>query len=123
MKITVEAAAKMTKLPVSSVRQISTKLKLGRKEGGKKVFTMAEVKKIGGVKDGPRKTKKTGRPAARKRVSASPASATAPAAKKNQQVRTAARVPVVEKRPFWSFLGIGKKPKAKVSLMELDGKK
>jgi hypothetical protein len=123
MKITVEAAAKMTKLSVSSVRQKSAKLKLGKQEGGKKIFTMAEVKKLKGVKQGPRKAKKAKKPAARKRVTSSRASKPVPAVHKKEEVKVEAKAPVIEKRPFWGFLGIGRKPKAKVSLMALDGKK
>lgn len=133
MKITVEVAAKMAKMSVSAIRQKSAKMKLGRKEGGRKIFTLAEVKKLGGQKHAPGKGKKTKKPAAKRRTTApkaaKPVAAArkAPAAKKahvvvkKEEVKVQAKPPVVEKRPFWGFLGLGRKPKAKVSLMEVKG--
>jgi hypothetical protein len=139
MKITVEVAAKMAKMSVSAIRQKSAKMKLGRKEGGRKIFTLAEVKKLGGQKHAPGKGKKTKKPAAKKRTTApkaakpvaaarrAPAAKKAPVVKKavvvvkKEEVKVQAKPPVVEKRPFWGFLGLGRKPKAKVSLMEVKG--
>jgi hypothetical protein len=133
MKITVEVAAKMAKMSVSAIRQKSAKMKLGRKEGGRKIFTLAEVKKLGGRKDAPGKGKKTKKPAAKRRrtvpkaaksVAAArraPAVKRAPVVVKKEEVKVQAKAPVVEKRPFWGFLGLGRKPKAKVSLMEAKG--
>ncbi|MGD0728343.1 MAG: hypothetical protein ABSB63_22775 [Spirochaetia bacterium] len=139
MKITVEAAARMTKLSVSSVRQISAKLRLGKQEGGKKVFTMAEVKKLEGQKKAPRKAKKaaksaraakpaaTRKPASAKRASRAPKPVVQKAVKKpvqkKEEPKAEAKAPAVEKRPFWGFLGIGRKQKTKVSIMELQGRK
>lgn len=129
MKITVEAAAKMTKLSVSGVRQISAKLKLGKIEGGKKVFTMAEVKKLKGQKAGPRKTKKSAKPAATRKPAAVKRAPRASkpvvqkAVQKREEAKVEAKAPAVEKRPFWGFLGIGRKQKTKVSIMDLQGKK
>lgn len=68
----------------------------------------------------------------KKRTKAKKTSASAktkPSSKKAtpQRVRRAARKvaptqPEPEKRSFWSFLGVGRKPKAKVGLMEVRSK-
>jgi predicted transcriptional regulator len=47
MKLSVEDVAKMTGLSVSTVRQYSWRMKVGTKEGTRKLFTREEAKKIG----------------------------------------------------------------------------
>ena len=52
MKLTIQAVAKMTGLSESTVRQYAWQKKLGKLEGRTKVFTLAEAKKLGGLKNG-----------------------------------------------------------------------
>lgn len=46
MKLTVEDVAKMTGLSISTVRQYSWRMKLGTKEGTRKMFSREEAKKL-----------------------------------------------------------------------------
>jgi len=89
----------------------------------------ARTKKAGKKKVGKAKTART--PVARKPAAAKRASGSArPAVQKPVQkpvqkveAKPEAKPAPVEKHPFWGFLGIGKKQKAKVSIMDLQGKK
>ena len=119
MKLTVEAVAKMTGLSASTVRQYAWERKIGTKEGRLRVFTIAEAKRLGGLKEGTRRKRPRRKAVAKPRashgkVTVSPVNREPP--------RTEARQPELEKRSFWSFLGIGRKPKPKVNLMEARNK-
>lgn len=118
MKLSVEAVAKMTGLSPSTVRQYAWERKIGKIEGRAKVFTLAEAKKLGGLKDGFRKTK----PKAAPKKAKTAVKRTTPAKVSLAPANATPRPPAIEKRSFWSFLGIGRKPKEKVSLMEVRAK-
>ncbi len=47
MKLSVQDVAKKTGLSISTVRQYAWRMKIGKKEGTKKFFTLDEAKKIG----------------------------------------------------------------------------
>ena len=65
MKLTVQDVAKKTGLSISTVRQYSWRMKLGKKVGTKKFFTPAEATKIGSGTRGATK-KKAGKKAVKK---------------------------------------------------------
>jgi hypothetical protein len=66
MKLTVQDVAKKTGLSISTVRQYSWRMKLGKKEGTRKFFTDAEAKRIGSGSRKLKTTKKTKGPAKKK---------------------------------------------------------
>jgi hypothetical protein len=63
------------------------------------------------------------KPAAAKRASRAAKPVVQKPVQKKVETRAPVPAPAVEKRPFWGFLGIGRKQKTKVSIMELQGKK
>jgi hypothetical protein len=63
------------------------------------------------------------KPAAAKRAPRATTPVAQKPVQKKEEVKVAVKAPAVEKRPFWGFLGIGRKQKTKVSIMELQGKK
>jgi hypothetical protein len=79
MKLTVRDVAKMTGLSISTVRQYSWRMKVGKKEGTTKYFTHDEAKAIGSGnhKRGPKKgSKRVKQDAAPKRTAKSSKKAT-----------------------------------------------
>ena len=123
MKLTVEEVAKRTGLTESTVRQYARQKKLGKLEGRSKVFTLAEAKKLGGLKDGSKKAKRAKRPAAARPKTRPSPKRDARVTVQKEPAKTEAKLPSNEKKSFWSFLGIGGKPKTKVSLMDVKGRR
>jgi len=123
MKLTVEEVAKRTGLTESTVRQYARQKKLGKLEGRSKVFTLAEAKKLGGLKDGSKKVKRAKRPAAARPKARRSPKREARVAVRKEPPKAEAKLPSNEKKSFWSFLGIGGKPKTKVSLMDVKGRR
>ena len=123
MKLTVKAVAKMTGLTESTVRQYAWQKKLGKVEGRQKVFTLAEAKKLAAVKDGSKKGKKAIKSSTAKRKTRALRGKSTPSAVREEPQTVALKPPVKEKHSFWTLLGIGKEPKAKISLMETRSKK
>ena len=123
MKLTIQAVAKMTGLSESTVRQYAWERKLGKQEGRQRVFTLAEAKKLGGSKEGSNKRKKTKKSTTTKRNRKARPKKPTLAVVRNEAQKVELEPPVKEKRSFWAILGVGRKPKAKISLMEVKGKK
>jgi hypothetical protein len=108
MKLTAEDVAKATKLSVATVRVYASQKKLGTKEGNKKFFSKADIKKF------------------RASVPSSKRSSKLKAAKK-ATVKTRLKVkkaphsqpePKPVRRSFWNFL-MNRKPQKKTSILEL----
>jgi hypothetical protein len=122
LKLTIQAVAKMTGLSESTVRQYAWQKKLGKLEGRTKVFTLAEAKKLGGLKSTSATKKRRKKPTTRRPSAARPKKAM-PAKGTAESSKTERKQSVKEWRSFWAFLGIGRRPKAKVSLMHASVKK
>lgn len=122
MNLTIEQVSKLTKLSVPTLYAYTSKRKLGKKVGNKKVFTQADVQKLlkGSTKS---PSKKKSKPPARKisarRKPAKPepisASVAKPIATSPKQQTVTFKSP---KPSFWTSLFGGRKQKQKVSLME-----
>ena len=118
LKLTIQAVAKMTGLRESTVRQYAWQKKLGKLEGRSKVFTLAEAKKIGGLKDvWKAKSARKKLPAVKKAAGARPKK-DVPAVSSREPAKVEQKASMKNRQSFWTFLGIGKKPRAKVSLMQ-----
>jgi len=123
LKLSIQAVAKMTGLRESTVRQYAWQKKLGKLEGRSKVFTLAEAKKIGGLKDDWKaKSARKKLPAVKKAARARPKK-NVPAASSKEPTKVEQKAPMEKRQSFWALLGIGKKPRAKVSLMQTTMKK
>ena len=122
MKLTIQAVAKMTGLTESTVRQYAWQKKLGKLEGRTKVFTLAEAKKLGGLKGASATRQRRKKPATRRRSAASPKKAI-PAKGATKSPKADQEQSIKKRRSFWAFLGIGGKPKSKVSLMQASVRK
>lgn len=122
LKLSIQAVAKMTGLSESTVRQYAWQKKLGKLEGRTKFFTLAEAKKLGGLKSASVEKQKGKKPATKRAKTVRPRKAIAAKAAV-ESPKTEQKQFVKERRSFWSFLGIGRKPKAKVSLMQASVKK
>ena len=122
MKLTIQAVAKMTGLSESTVRQYAWQKKLGKLEGRTKVFTLTEAKKLGGLKSASATKRKRKKPTTRRPITARPKKAIR-AKDPIESPKTGQKQSVKEQRSFWAFLGIGRKPKNKVSLMQAGIKK
>jgi hypothetical protein len=107
MKHTVESIARATGLAPSSVQKYAWSMKLGQREGRKMVFTDSEARKLGLGKK---------RPTSGKLVSRTRSVAVQPVAGK-EVPKVESKPAATERRSLWGVLGIGKKPKAKVSLI------
>jgi hypothetical protein len=122
VKITIQAVAKMTGLSESTVRQYAWEKKLGKLEGRTKVFTLAEAKKLGGLKSASATRQKRKKPTTRRPITPRPRKAV-PSKGAVESPKTEQKQSAKERRSFWAFLGIGRKPNARVSLMEARAKK
>jgi hypothetical protein len=117
LKLTIQAVAKMTGLSESMVRQYAWEKKLGKLEGRTKVFTLAEARKLGGPRSASAAKKERKKPTAKKAARVRPRKAV-PAKVVGEPPKTDQKQPLKERRSFWAFLGIGRKPRAKVSIMQ-----
>ena len=122
LKLTIQAVAKMTGLSESTVRQYAWERKLGKREGRTKVFTLAEAKKLGGLKSASAAKRERKKPTTKKAARVRPREIV-PAKVVGEPPKTDQKQPIKERRPFWAFLGIGKKPSTKVSIMQASVKK
>jgi hypothetical protein len=96
---------------------------LGKLEGRTKVFTLAEVSKLGRRKNGVKPTQRQKKPRPQRESPEMRLRKAVPrkSAKKPGKVE---RKPLMkERRSFWAFLGIGRGQKTKVSLMHATVKK
>ena len=109
MRLSVVAVSKMTGFTESTVRQYAWKMKLGKKEGRQKFFTIAEAKKLGGLKDGSKKVKRARKPVAKKRKTTAKVVKPGQVVPKKELGKQELRGVDARKRSFWSFLGIGKR--------------
>jgi hypothetical protein len=106
MKLTVEDVSQMTGLSKHTVLQYAWEKKLGKKEGRQKFFTLAEAKKLGGLKDASKMKKGVKKQVAKKRKAAVKAGKVT---LKKEAVKKEQKSADTGKRSFWSFLGIGRK--------------
>ncbi|MGA2379945.1 MAG: hypothetical protein ABSG85_11625 [Spirochaetia bacterium] len=95
---------------------------MGNLEGRTKVFTLAEAKKLGGLKSATATTRPRKKPSTKRFAKVRPRKAV-PAKIAKESSKTEQKQPVKERRSFWSFLGIGRKPKARVGIMQASVKK
>jgi hypothetical protein len=122
LKLTIQAVAKMTGLSESTVRQHAWQKKLGKLEGRTKVFTLAEAKKLGVLKSTSATKQKRKKPATRRPITARQRKPT-PSKGAKESSKTEQKQSAKERRSFWGFLGIGRKPKTKGGLMQASIKK
>ena len=122
LKLTIQVVAKMTGLSESTVRQYAWEKKLGKLEGRTKVFTLAEAKKLGGLRSASVAKKERNKPTAKKAARVCPRKAV-PAKVAGAPPKTDQKQPLKERRSFWALLGIGRRSKAKVNLMQASVKK
>lgn len=134
MNLTIEQVSKLTKLSVPTLYVYSSRLKLGKKVGNKKVFSQADVQKLlkSSRKSPPAKKATSGKksPAKKRPTSKAPARKRSRGTIKARPISTsdakARPVPAVASAPvstptkptFWARLFGGSKPKQKVSLMD-----
>jgi len=117
MKYTVESIAKATGLAGSTIQRYAWSMKLGKIEGKRKVFTEAEAKKLSTMKDGSGRAARRRKPVSAKRATKPQPKKVSPSVVKKETPIAELKTLPAEKRSFWSFLGVGTKPKAKVSLV------
>jgi DNA-binding transcriptional MerR regulator len=122
MKLTIEQVAKQTKLKVATIRVYSSRMNLGTKEGNRRLFSPADVKKL--LKDTAKKT--TAKRKVKKAVARRGASKVRVQEAQKQTVtnrpkeaKVESQPLKVEKRSFWSRL-FGRPPQKKtVSLLSV----
>jgi len=123
LKLTIQAVAKMTGLRESTVRQYAWQKKLGKLEGRTRVFTLAEAKKLGGLASGSQGRRGRKKSATTKRAARTKENKQTQPARTKDLPAAERKRPWKESRSFWTFLGFGRKPKAKVGLMQAGIKK
>jgi Helix-turn-helix domain len=108
MKLTAEDVAKATKLSVATVRVYAVQKKIGTKEGNKRFFTKADLKKF--TASGP-SGKRSARPKTAKKVK--------PMTKREvKEVLHSQPEPKPARRSFLDFF-LNRKPQRKVSISDL----
>jgi hypothetical protein len=103
LKLTIQSVAKMTGLSESTVRQYAWERKLGKRGGRTKVFTLAEAKKLGGLKSASAKRQKPKKSVSRRRRAASPKKAI-PAKGATRSPKSEQAQSIKKRRSFWAFL-------------------
>lgn len=119
MNLTIQQVSKITKLSVPTLYAYTSKQRLGKKVGNKKVFTQADVQKLlkGSKPNRKSKPKTPAKRATRKAIKAEPIASSNGKAKPASVMRN----PTAEKsqRPsIWTRLFGGQKKPQKVSLMD-----
>jgi DNA-binding transcriptional MerR regulator len=120
MNLTIEEVSKLTKLSVSTLRVYTSRQKLGKKVGTRKVFSQADVQKLlKSSKKSPskNKTKAPAKKTSKKTTKAEPVVASNGKAK-SISLGTEAPSPKPTKQSFWTRLFGGRKEQQKVRLLD-----
>jgi DNA-binding transcriptional MerR regulator len=123
MKLTIEQVSKQTKLSIATIRVYVPRLKLGTKVGNRRVFSQSDVQKILNQSKGSNRRgksmKKSNVAKAVKKPTKIRATKQSISKTKAPLAKTDRAVPKPEKGSFWRSLFGTRKPKQKVSLLQV----
>jgi DNA-binding transcriptional MerR regulator len=118
MNLTIEQVSKITKLSISTLRVYTSRQKLGKKVGNRKVFSQADVQKL--LKSSKKSPSKSKSKAPAKKTSKKAIKAEPVAASNGKVKPISAKAPVSEPttQSFWTRLFGDRKEKQKVRLLD-----
>ena len=120
MNLTIEQVSKLTKLSISTLRVYTSRQKLGKKVGTRKVFSQADVQKLlksSRKSPSKNKTKAPAKKPSKKVIKAKPVVAPNDKAKP-MSLGTEAPASKPTKQSFWTRLFGGRKERQKVRLLD-----